>query len=147
MKMLIMTTPVTTGERYEFKLLATMAKDAGFQLRVAERKGNGDSLDACVEYNHINERHKADVDEAFANGQVFVVNGMTNMVNRGAIELSTIHESPIEKFAKIIGRQLNREEKIINALLADANRRNLKLRELDATTPEIRAAAAKVANF
>lgn len=147
MKMLIMTTPVTTGERYEFKFLATMAKNAGFQLRVAERKGNGGSLDACVDYDHINERHKADVDEAFANGQVFVVNGMTNMVNRGAIELSTINESPIEKFAKIIGRQLNREEKIINALLADANRRNLKLRELGATTPEIRAAAAKVANF
>lgn len=146
-KMLIMATPITSSERYEFKLLATMARDAGYQLRVAERITTGDSLCACVDYNHINERHKADVDEAFTNGRVFVVNGMTNMASRGAIELHTMGESPIEKFAEIVGRILTREEKIITALLADKGSRNRKLRELGATSVEIRSAAAKIANF
>lgn len=148
MNMLIMTTPVSTGERYEFKFLAGMAKEAGYQLRVAERKQTSDCLlECCVDYEHINERHKADVDDALQNGKVYVVNGMSNMVKRGAIELCTLDESPIEKFAKIIGKTLSREDKIITALLASGERRNRKLHELGATQIEIRSAAAKVASI
>lgn len=147
MKMLIMTAPYfyNTSERYEFKTLVSMAKEAGFQLRVAERRSNDNSqLSGCVDYLCINARHKADVDEAFKTGTVYVVNGMVNMISKGAVELCTMDCSPIEKLAKIIGKTLSREEQIICALLSRKPDSNHKLRLLRATPDEIRSAMLRV---
>jgi hypothetical protein len=144
--LLIMCSPVTKGERFEFKRLASMAKKAGFALRVAERRSIGDSL---VSYKHINERHKEAVDEALASDSVnvYVVNGMADIVSRGAIELCTIDNSPLEKLAKIVGATLSRQDKICTALLASDAERSIKLHELRATHEEIRSATRYMASY
>ena len=143
--MLVMTTPVTASERCEFKLLAGMAKEAGFELKVAERKATGSRpLNACVDYSQINRRHKKDVDTAFKDGKVYVVNGAKSMTKRGAIELRTQHSSAIEELSRVIGKELSREERIIDALLQNSKH---KLEELGASVMEIRSAAAKLAGF
>ena len=145
MKMLLLPTPASENQRYEYKILTKMGREAGFEIRTAEPKSNS-HITHVVDYNYINERHKADVDKALVEGDVYVVNGMVNITKMGAKELSSIFEGPIEAFAKVVGKELSRNERIIAALFCMDSLRSEKLRALEATDIEIRQACAKIAN-
>ena len=145
MKMLLLPTPTSENQRYEYKVLTEMGREAGFEIRTAEPKSNS-HITHVVDYNYINERHKADVDKALAEGDVYVVNGMVNITKMGAKELSSIFEGPIEAFAKVVGKELSRNERIIAALFCMDSLRSEKLKALEATDSEIRQACTIITN-
>lgn len=131
-KYVVYASPVTAEERYGAKVLNKLARKAGINICVAEpgeTKGCG--------LKQLSDRHLNTITEAFKNGDiVYVINGFSDIISAGAIEISTTEHTPIESLCKKHGIKASRHDKIAGTLLSGEHIRRKKLQAMKVTPSE-----------